>query len=185
MSLPEDASKLHLVKEENKETGTETGEEESENLSMETMTDILKNGAFTDLTIVVEGKKVQFHKVIFAGRSEFFAASLKRNFKEGCESMVEIKECSYDGFMKMCEHIYDDNAKLEYGSVFILMELADKFGVTHLKKRLECEVVKYITIDNAAKIFKYANRYNFDRLRNICLMYIDEHYSTIVYRRIR
>ena len=140
----------------------------------------MKSGTFTDLTVMVEGKKVLLHKAIVSARSEYFEASLKNDFKEKTESMIEIKECSYDGFYKMCEHIYDDKAPLEYASIYILMEMADRFGVLHLKKRLECTVVEFIMIENAAKIFKFSNKYNYDRLRNICLSYIDEHYSHII-----
>ena len=144
------------------------------------MADLLKSGLLNDLIVDVEGKKIQLHKVVVAGRSNFFELILKNNFKEKSESMIEIKECSYDGFVKMCEHMYDDKATIEYGWIYILMELADRFGVPHLKRKLECGVVEFIMIDNAAKIFKYSNKYNYDRLRNICLAYIDEHYTHII-----
>jgi len=142
--------------------------------------DILKSGMFSDLIVSIEGKKIYLHKAIVTARSEYFEAMLKLDFKEKTESVIEIKECSYEGFVKMCEHIYDDRATIEQDKIYILMEMADRFGVTHLKKRLECEVVLFIKIDNAAKVFKFSNKYNYDRLRNICMTFIDEHYSQII-----
>ena len=147
----------------------------------ESMEDLLKTGLFSDLTVVVDGKKIMLHKAIVSARSEYFEAMLKNDFKEKAESLIEIKECSYEGFSRMCEHIYDDKTQIEYEKIYLLMEMADRFGVIHLKKRLECAAVEYITIDNAAKVFKYSNRYNYERIRNICMSYIDEHYSQIIH----
>ncbi len=135
---------------------------------------------FSDLTVAVEGKRIQLHKAVVSGRSEYFELLLKNDFKEKTESLIEIKECGYDGFARMCDHIYDDKAVIDYDTIYVLMEMADRFRVSHLKKRLECAVVEFIRIENAAKIFKYSNRYNYDRLRNICLSYIDENYSQII-----
>ena len=145
------------------------------------MIDLLNSGMFKDLTIVVEGKKILLHKVVVAARSEYFDTILKSNFKEKNESTIEIKECTFAIFKKLCEHIYSDKVKIEYDTIYSIMEMADRFGVTHLKERLQSAIMEYITADNAAKIYKFSSRYNYDRLRNISTSYINDHYTQIVH----
>jgi len=52
--------------------------------------------------------------------------------------------------------------------------------VFHLKKRIEIELVEYLSIENACKIFRYGNKFNYKRLREACLLFIDDNYNEIL-----
>ncbi len=58
--------------------------------------------------------------------------------------------------------------------------MADRFGVEHLKKRIEIELVDYLSIENACKIFKFGNKFNYKRLIDSCLLFIDDSYEEIL-----
>eukprot|EP00826_Nyctotherus_ovalis_P037735 TRINITY_DN3468_c0_g4_i1.p1 TRINITY_DN3468_c0_g4~~TRINITY_DN3468_c0_g4_i1.p1 ORF type:complete len:168 (+),score=50.13 TRINITY_DN3468_c0_g4_i1:292-795(+) len=144
------------------------------------MLDLLESGMFKDLAVNVEGKKLMLHKAIVSARSEYFDIILKSSFKENSDSAIEIKECSFEVFKQLCEHIYSDKVAIDYANIYNLLVVADRFRVPHLKGRLESAMVDYISTENAAKVYKYANRNNYDRLRNICTSYILEHYVQVV-----
>jgi hypothetical protein len=145
------------------------------------MLDLLESGMFKDLTVIVEGRKLMLHKVIVSARSEYFDVAFKSSFKENNESIIEIKECSLEEFKHLCEHIYSDKMPIEFDSVYDLMVMADRFRVPHLKGRLERIIFDHLNVENVAKVFKYANRYDYDRLRNICISYILEHYIQVIH----
>jgi len=136
---------------------------------------------FKDLTVVVEGKKLMLHKIIVSARSEYFDVVLRSSFKENCESVIEIKECPLEQFKHLCEHIYSDKMPIEFTNIYDLMVMADRFRVPHLKGRLERIIFNHLSVENVAKVFKYANRYDYDRLRNICTAYILEHYTQVIH----
>lgn len=54
------------------------------------------------------------------------------------------------------------------------------FAVETLKIKLENFLSSRIDIDNAAKIFKFASFYNYERLKKICLSYINDHYKQVI-----
>ncbi len=54
------------------------------------------------------------------------------------------------------------------------------FAVEALKYKLENFLSSKLAIDNAAKIFKFAAFYNYERLKKICLYFIMENYKSVI-----
>ena len=56
----------------------------------------------------------------------------------------------------------------------------DRFEIEHLRERIEIEMVEYLSVENACKIFKFANRLNYERLRETALIFINKNYNEII-----
>lgn len=54
------------------------------------------------------------------------------------------------------------------------------FAVDSLKNRLENYLASNLTIENVAKVYKYASFYNYERLKKICLYFINESYKNVI-----
>lgn len=54
------------------------------------------------------------------------------------------------------------------------------FSVDLLKTKLENYLASSLEIENASKIFKFASCYNYDRLKKICLLFINENYRSVI-----
>lgn len=60
------------------------------------------------------------------------------------------------------------------------MQLADRFSVASFKKKCEMILAQYINIDSVCQIFKYANKFNCERLQETCLLFIEESYNDVL-----
>ena len=54
------------------------------------------------------------------------------------------------------------------------------FGAEDLRSKLECFISSKLEIENSAKIFKFASFYNYDKLKKICLSFINDNYKCVI-----
>jgi hypothetical protein len=54
------------------------------------------------------------------------------------------------------------------------------FAADDLKFKLENFFASKMAIDNVAKFFKYASFYNYDRMRKICLAFINDNFKQVI-----
>jgi len=54
------------------------------------------------------------------------------------------------------------------------------FAVEDLRNKLEMFLSSNLNIENSAKIFKFSSFYNYDKLKKICLAYINDNYKQVV-----
>jgi len=65
--------------------------------------------------------------------------------------------------------------------MFEILSLADWFGVTSYKEKSDILLSKYITVNTVCFIFKYANEFNLTRLKETCLVFMEENYDEVIY----
>lgn len=65
--------------------------------------------------------------------------------------------------------------------MFDILLLADRFGVTSFKEKSDILLSKHITVSTVCFIFKYANEFNLARLKETCLVYMEENYDEVIY----
>ena len=49
-----------------------------------------------------------------------------------------------------------------------------------IKKKCEYILAQCISVENVCNIFKYANTFNCERLRDTCLLFTEEHYPEVI-----
>ena len=128
---------------------------------------------FSDVTFVVEGRRVYGHKMVLSIVSDCFRAMFTTGFRESeAGAEIEIPDCSYDAFTTMMEYIYTGRVpKLEGNQIHRivdLMELADQFFLDHLKQN--CEMLLQIAVNNDTVEFLHqvAQKTNAAQLLAIC-----------------
>jgi hypothetical protein len=66
----------------------------------------LNEPEFSDVTFVVDGKRIYAHKLILCLVSDCFRAMFTAGFREATEKEIEIPNCSYEAFYAMMVYIY-------------------------------------------------------------------------------
>jgi len=107
---------------------------------------ILNTKLYSDISIIVENKRIPCHRNIISSRSSFFF-NLVQTVKE---NEIELKDVSYSPFMVVLEYLYSD--KLNVTSIDQAIEvwrIAEKYGLSHLKHLAEVYVNEKITCEKA------------------------------------
>jgi hypothetical protein len=58
--------------------------------------------------------------------------------------------------------------------------LADRFDFVSFKKKCEYLLTNYINVETVCHIFKYANAFNCELLRESCLLFTEENYNDVI-----
>ena len=133
-----------------------------------------------DIQIKVGEHIFYAHRVILMCRSKFFEMMLSENFKENNMNEVEISDYNPEDFLFFLLFLYCDCLNLDLDKALELLKGADLFAVESLKLKLESFLSTKLEIENAAKIYKYASFYNFDRLKKISLAFINDNYKQVI-----
>ena len=146
--------------------------------------------SFPDITLIFDGTSLNCHRVILASRSLYFEALFSHDFKETEQRVVNFSShddgVPLDSFLLMLRHIYSNGGdgasapRVEPKHLYDLLSLADRFSVASIKRKCEHILAQYISVENVCNIFKYANTFNCERLKETCLLYTEENYQDII-----
>lgn len=124
------------------------------------------------------------HTCVLAARSLYFEGLLSHEFRETEQRVVNFTSSEdgigFESFMLMLKHIYSDAVRVETRQIYEMLSLADRFGVNSIKKKCENILAQYISVENVCNIFKYANTFNCERLRDTCLLFTEENYQEVI-----
>jgi len=139
---------------------------------------------FSDVTFLVEGRKVFGHKLVLSTVSDCFRAMFMTGFREsGSEKTeIEIPNCSYRSFCTMMEYIYtgrgprDINvyADEQHGhnsgldEAISLLELADQFFLYNLKQIIEGILQPAVNGETYQFLLQIAQKTNASQLESYC-----------------
>mmetsp|Transcript_6640 Transcript_6640/g.6491 ORF Transcript_6640/g.6491 Transcript_6640/m.6491 type:complete len:569 (+) Transcript_6640:716-2422(+) len=140
----------------------------------------LNSPEFSDVTLIVEGKPIYAHRVIIAAQSQYFSALYSHGFREAREGIVEIGDVTYNGMMNLLRYCYSDELQIDLDTVLDLFTLCERFSVPGVKQRGEFQLVPSLSVERAAQLFKYAKNFQCGRLKEICLVYIEEHFNQVI-----
>ncbi|CAO4367282.1 unnamed protein product [Caenorhabditis nigoni] len=121
-----------------------------------------------DTVLVIEGKKLHVNKVFLSYQSEFFKALFSKNFKEGRDSEIVIKEVSYDDFGLLCSSFYPNPQFPNDRTVEKLLMMARRFLLSSV-----IAIVEYHLIHNsrigAERMIWLADEYGMPLLLEKCI----------------
>lgn len=137
---------------------------------------LINNQDLSDVTFVVEGKRVYASRVHLAARSEHFRAMLFGGMRESATNKeIELPDVSHDVFMKMLEFLYTDRVGEITAEIAIpLLIASERYLLDRLKGLCEDAIRKSITCANVVSIFMAAHRHRASDLKEICLEFIIE-----------
>jgi alpha-tubulin suppressor-like RCC1 family protein len=140
----------------------------------------INNQEMSDVVLMIEGKPIYAHKVVLACRSQYFSALYCHGFREAKEGVVEIADVGYEEMLAVVKLLYSDDERIDLMSINELLTLCERFSLSSLKSRCELAMINSISIENAALLFKYSKNYQCSRLKECCLVYIQEHSKEIL-----
>jgi len=132
---------------------------------------------FSDVTFLVEGRKVFGHKLVLSSVSDCFRAMFMTGFREGGseKTNIEIPNCSHSSFCTMMEYIYTGrglhNINVIDGGIdraISLLELADQFLLYNLKQIVEGILQPAVNSETYMFLRQVAEKTNANQLDSYC-----------------
>lgn len=155
---------------------------------------------FSDVTFLVQGRRVYGHKMVLAIVSDCFRAMFTAGFRESSSSEIEITGCSYDAFLAVMEYIYTgaiptmpsqmsdrspEDSRRRLDKIVDILELADRFFLDNLKQvcetQLQCNLLNHLKqVDQQSNeraetvdyLLEVAEKTNSMQLQVICEHYV-------------
>ncbi|KAF8367132.1 hypothetical protein PRIPAC_84961 [Pristionchus pacificus] len=126
---------------------------------------------FTNVALIVEGKKLHVSKEFLAVHSPVFAAMCNGNFAEKGKDEIEIKEIVYEEFVELLNLIHPGWSQLTASSVEYIVKLADQFQMKDARDQSEKFLLKTDKVNSVKKLF-LADQCNLQKLKNHCISVI-------------
>jgi len=138
---------------------------------------------FSDVTFLVQGRRVHGHKMVLAIVSDCFRAMFTAGFRESSSSEIEITGCTYEAFLAVMEYVYtgaqptiavasnmsDRNGSRCCLNKFVdVLELADRFFLDHLKQVCETQLQSNVRGETVEYLLQVAQKTNAIQLQAIC-----------------
>ncbi|KAJ8680889.1 hypothetical protein QAD02_016676 [Eretmocerus hayati] len=154
--------------------------ESTEKLKMYTkLENFLNDQDFSDVTLVVEGKKLYAHRIILSNGSDVFAAMLKEESKEKMPKIIEIEDFDHDVILELLRFLYGGKVNcLELVSEKLLIA-ADKYGVSLLKNLCEKYLCSTLTIENVLKMIMFSDCFKLEKLFQQSLLFFRKHKTEV------
>lgn len=101
--------------------------------------------------------------------------------KESITKEIIITDISHNVFLHFLGYIYSDFVKIEPENVMELLCVADKYGITRLKRICELYILEsQINFENVVQFLDVADRCNALELRSVCQDFIVENFGIIM-----
>lgn len=132
---------------------------------------------YSDVTFIVEGKKLYAHRVILAARSDYFRALLYGGgFVESDQSEINV-QVPYKAFKALLQYIYSGvlslNKMKNTIDVLDILGLANQYGFLELEDAISSYLHKILSVENACSILDSARLFGLNSLIDVCHTFID------------
>ncbi|KAJ3692307.1 hypothetical protein LUZ60_012657 [Juncus effusus] len=138
---------------------------------LEDISKTLETGGMTNVKFEVDGKVFSAHKFILGARSPVFKAELYGSMSETRMDCIKIRDMKSEVFKALLHFVY--TYSLPYNADTDLIQhflvAADRYAIEGLITRCEKWLIENIYLGNVLGFLVFAERYNFNKLKDACL----------------
>ncbi|KAG7467967.1 hypothetical protein MATL_G00137860 [Megalops atlanticus] len=120
----------------------------------------LEDGLFADVTVVVDGKEFQLHRLVLSAQSCFFRSMFTSNLKEAHNRSIELKDVSAPVFQLLVDYIYHGTIKLRVEDLQDTYEMADMYQLTALFEECSRFLSRTVEVKNCLQVMWLADRHS-------------------------
>ncbi len=133
------------------------------------------NQQFSDVTFVVEGKKICCHKVILSAQCKYFENMFTSEMLESHSKEIQITDISIATFSALIKYIYGQNVELDEDLAKDLFRLADKWNIIGLRDKCEKYLMHIISLENFKELAQLAESLGTPKLMDVAMKFALKH----------
>ncbi|XP_069821926.1 kelch repeat and BTB domain-containing protein 4 isoform X1 [Dendropsophus ebraccatus] len=141
-------------------TYTFTDRSHSSRVAQSIMKLCMEEELFADVTILVDGKEFQLHRLVLSAQSCFFRSMFASNLKEGRNRVIQLQDVSASVFQLLVDYIYHGTVKLRLEELQETYEVADMYQLTALFEECSRFLVRTVQVKNCLQIMWLADQHS-------------------------
>lgn len=146
----------------------------------EFLTRLMKNGAYSDVTIKVGTKLFKAHRNIKANRCDYFDVMFGGTFKESASSEIEMKDIEPDIFEAILLFIYSNKLPAHFATIAEdLLVVSDMLLLPALTEICENHLCQNVTMDNYFDLLLVAYHCNQKKLKKKVAYFIMKNFKVL------
>lgn len=131
---------------------------------------LLDNDLYTDVTFIIEGKKLKAHRLVLALKSDVFHNMFS---SQKDEVTFTINDTTYPAFQELLNYVYTNKCNaVSVDTTIRLLGLAEQYHFKELKKACLNHVMKKLSPDTAVEALIVGNTYGIDKVKSAALKVI-------------
>lgn len=107
---------------------------------------------FADVTINVDSKEFQLHRLVLSAQSSFFRSMFTSNLKESHNRSIELKDVSATVFQLLVDYIYHGTIKLRVEELQDTYEMSDMYQLTALFEECSRFLSRTVEVNNCLQV---------------------------------
>jgi len=138
------------------------------------MSEYLNKQQFSDVTFVVEGRRLHAHRILLTLFSDYFRRAFACGMRETFEPEIVIDGTPHETFFALLEFLYTGKLRLseaqQNDDCFLmgLLRAADQFCVDCVKQMCEKHLSSLVDVENVEGLLQEAERFQATQLRLHC-----------------
>lgn len=139
------------------------------NKTLSKMAQFWREGKFCDVSVHVEGREFQAHRVVLAAGSEMLAAlSDGERFSDSSSPTIKLHDMGADAFQAVLDYLYEGSCECGTSLLFEVGAAASFLQVTPLLEQVGCALAASLVAANCISVWKFAKQYSMDDLAAAC-----------------
>ncbi|KAF7699079.1 kelch repeat and BTB domain-containing protein 4 [Silurus meridionalis] len=120
----------------------------------------LEDGLFADVTITVDSKEFNLHRLVLSAQSSFFRSMFTSNLRESHNRHIELKDISAPVFQLLVDYIYHGTIKLQVEDLQDTYEMSDMYQLTALFEECSRFLSRTVDVKNCLQVMWLADRHS-------------------------
>ncbi|XP_063903914.1 BTB/POZ domain-containing protein 9-like [Zophobas morio] len=143
---------------------------------------LYQNQKFSDITLLVDDKKLYAHKVILAVRSKYFESLFYEDSQNINQAEMAITGVTFDALSSLLKYIYTGTITIpsDVDSSLQILGLAHQYSFTDLQTTITKKLKLLLNLKNICAVLNTANLYDSEELLEACHSFMDLNASEIV-----
>lgn len=141
--------------------------------ALSTLSRMLTEGIYTDITINASDGSIEAHRAIMASRSPVFHSMFSHDLKEKELSAINISDMSIEACQVFLNYIYGNIKHEDFLTHRLaLLRAADKYDISDLKEACHESLMEDIDSMNVLERLQTSYLYQLPNLRSSCMLYL-------------
>ncbi len=143
------------------------------------LSELREEGLLCDITLQAEGKTISAHRALLAAVSPYFKALFTGGFREDTQTVIELKQVSFQGLKNIVDCCYTSRLELNTENVSNIISTANMFQISKIVNQCTDFMTNHLDEDTCLTFLNLAEKFNLSEVRQKANEFILENFVAV------